>query len=190
MSRIKHVYRSFMTFLSSRMSDSQWDTLFIKIDAAAERIAFLLGPLLFIGCMALISFVTFSYFYDVWPSLYTQYTISSSSSSLIWQPYVITAFGLCILFNIFWNYICCVFVRPPIIPNPMPADIQQTLAYDPEISIHSHVPYRYCNTCKNIKPMRTHHCTLCRCCVPKMDHHVCFQSYRSLRARLVHRLIL
>ncbi|KAI7849007.1 DHHC palmitoyltransferase-domain-containing protein [Circinella umbellata] len=30
---------------------------------------------------------------------------------------------------------------------------------------------RYCKTCKNYKPPRTHHCRYCRRCVLKMDHH-------------------
>ncbi|XP_059172877.1 palmitoyltransferase ZDHHC15-like [Physella acuta] len=29
----------------------------------------------------------------------------------------------------------------------------------------------YCHTCKNLKPDRCHHCSRCRTCVLKMDHH-------------------
>ncbi|XP_064636682.1 palmitoyltransferase ZDHHC20-B-like isoform X3 [Lineus longissimus] len=31
--------------------------------------------------------------------------------------------------------------------------------------------YRYCEKCKAIKPDRGHHCSVCECCVLKMDHH-------------------
>ncbi|KAK3774673.1 hypothetical protein RRG08_035100 [Elysia crispata] len=30
---------------------------------------------------------------------------------------------------------------------------------------------RYCEKCKTIKPDRCHHCSVCSCCVLKMDHH-------------------
>lgn len=30
---------------------------------------------------------------------------------------------------------------------------------------------RYCKTCKNFKPPRTHHCKSCNRCILKMDHH-------------------
>ena len=30
---------------------------------------------------------------------------------------------------------------------------------------------RYCRHCRAFKPLRTHHCSICRRCVLKMDHH-------------------
>lgn len=30
---------------------------------------------------------------------------------------------------------------------------------------------RFCEKCKIIKPDRSHHCSVCSCCVLKMDHH-------------------
>lgn len=44
---------------------------------------------------------------------------------------------------------------------------------------------RFCETCKCIKPDRAHHCSSCRRCILKMDHHcvwvngcVCFDNYK------------
>ncbi|KAG8199148.1 hypothetical protein JTE90_015982 [Oedothorax gibbosus] len=44
---------------------------------------------------------------------------------------------------------------------------------------------RYCDKCRNVKPDRAHHCSVCGVCVLKMDHHcpwvnncVCFTNYK------------
>jgi palmitoyltransferase len=31
--------------------------------------------------------------------------------------------------------------------------------------------FRYCKKCKEIKPPRAHHCSLCESCILRMDHH-------------------
>ena len=36
---------------------------------------------------------------------------------------------------------------------------------------HLNTVYKYCGQCDNIKPPRTHHCSLCQRCVRRMDHH-------------------
>ena len=33
------------------------------------------------------------------------------------------------------------------------------------------VVWRYCAKCKAIRPPRAHHCSICGCCVLRMDHH-------------------
>lgn len=39
-----------------------------------------------------------------------------------------------------------------------------------EVKKSTHTP-RFCKTCNNYKPPRTHHCSCCNRCVLKMDHH-------------------
>ena len=39
------------------------------------------------------------------------------------------------------------------------------------LSQNNQIKWRYCKHCKLIKPLRTHHCSLCGSCVMKMDHH-------------------
>eukprot|EP01006_Ploeotia_vitrea_P012887 TRINITY_DN33961_c0_g1_i1.p2 TRINITY_DN33961_c0_g1~~TRINITY_DN33961_c0_g1_i1.p2 ORF type:complete len:231 (-),score=100.85 TRINITY_DN33961_c0_g1_i1:67-759(-) len=36
---------------------------------------------------------------------------------------------------------------------------------------HRQNGYRFCDECECIKPMRTHHCSICKRCVLKFDHH-------------------
>lgn len=52
---------------------------------------------------------------------------------------------------------------------------------------------RYCMKCKHIKPDRAHHCSTCRVCVLKMDHHcpwidncVHFYNYKLFFLLLIH----
>ena len=33
------------------------------------------------------------------------------------------------------------------------------------------VKFRYCDKCKEVKPPRTHHCSICASCIMRMDHH-------------------
>ena len=41
----------------------------------------------------------------------------------------------------------------------------------PAFSIESSYRYKYCKRCKEVKPPRAHHCSVCRTCVFRMDHH-------------------
>lgn len=64
------------------------------------------------------------------------------------------------LFNFFvfmtlWAYFTASFSRPQVIPR---VDSQ-------------HKESKTCLHCNNWKPERTHHCSVCKMCVAKMDHH-------------------
>eukprot|EP00826_Nyctotherus_ovalis_P010957 TRINITY_DN12857_c0_g1_i8.p1 TRINITY_DN12857_c0_g1~~TRINITY_DN12857_c0_g1_i8.p1 ORF type:complete len:141 (+),score=19.78 TRINITY_DN12857_c0_g1_i8:344-766(+) len=47
----------------------------------------------------------------------------------------------------------------------------QSIADSPKESLDGNKKYRYCATCKGVKPERAHHCRRCNKCYLRMDHH-------------------
>ena len=41
----------------------------------------------------------------------------------------------------------------------------------PEFTVAAVYRFKYCKKCKEVKPPRTHHCSVCGKCVFRMDHH-------------------
>ncbi|KAI9366427.1 DHHC palmitoyltransferase-domain-containing protein [Pilaira anomala] len=64
------------------------------------------------------------------------------------------------------NYFLTCKTNPGSVP---PRWIPRQQAYI-EVKKSTHTP-RFCKTCSNYKPPRTHHCSTCNTCVLKMDHH-------------------
>jgi hypothetical protein len=84
-------------------------------------------------------------------------TIGTFLNTIIFQSLAILAFAS------HWN---AMFTDPGVIPlgNATPENIEAATEYAGQII------YR-CPRCICIKPMRAHHCSVCRRCVKKMDHH-------------------
>ena len=72
--------------------------------------------------------------------------------------------GLFILFNILFNYWSCILTKPGFPGDHLPPLEDLELGED-------HGFGRFCKKCQVPKPPRTHHCSVCRKCVMKMDHH-------------------
>ncbi|CDS03700.1 hypothetical protein LRAMOSA01101 [Lichtheimia ramosa] len=64
------------------------------------------------------------------------------------------------------NYALVCLTDPGCVPENWMPDTQTHM----EVKRSTHEP-RFCKTCNNYKPPRTHHCSTCGRCVLKMDHH-------------------
>eukprot|EP01117_Protostelium_nocturnum_P013099 TRINITY_DN4864_c0_g1_i1.p1 TRINITY_DN4864_c0_g1~~TRINITY_DN4864_c0_g1_i1.p1 ORF type:complete len:402 (+),score=109.65 TRINITY_DN4864_c0_g1_i1:306-1511(+) len=69
-----------------------------------------------------------------------------------------------LFFLLVWSYYKVVFADPGTIPRSFDAKYTSETKSD-----GSNV--RECFKCSNIKPDRAHHCSICKKCIKKMDHH-------------------
>ncbi|CEG67371.1 hypothetical protein RMATCC62417_03811 [Rhizopus microsporus] len=112
--------------------------------------------------MAVILFITFiaytSQIFIIWPHI-------TASTSLVQSICILAPLNLLIIM-VYIHYLLTCFTHPGSVPSRY---IPRQQAYV-EVKKSTHTP-RFCKTCNNYKPPRTHHCSVCDQCVLKMDHH-------------------
>ena len=133
----------------------------ICADIAFSYLLRLLGPVLVLLANGLIGLVVYVYLWILVPR-YLRPQLGDVLSGII------VAFGLFLLFNILFNYWCCVLTRPGAPADQLPPF--EDLEAGTDFSDYGE-GWRTCRKCKSGKPPRTHHCSVCRRCVMKMDHH-------------------
>lgn len=113
-----------------------------------------LGPCLVVLALGLIGFCIWTFLFHLIPNIQV---------SIICKV-VLTFFGSIIVFNILYNYAKTVLTSPGI-----PPEFKEAEDLSKESGTASTV--KKCSRCSCSKPVRAHHCSVCRRCVLKMDHH-------------------
>lgn len=138
-----------------------WRKVLLLGVCIVEAALFMIGPVLSTCALLMIGFVTHTFFTEVMPRLVEERGFATA--------YVIVFFGIYLLFALVFNYLSATWVGPGHPPAEMDEQTRAHLFDDP--ARRPNAPLRYCQKCKAVKGMRTHHCSLCRRCVMKMDHH-------------------
>ena len=71
--------------------------------------------------------------------------------------------------GIFFNYVMALTTDPSLPPTGSQPDCEVGGAVSSAAVSSSE--NRFCKPCNGPKPSRTHHCSACKRCIPKMDHH-------------------
>jgi len=121
----------------------------------------LVGPVLSCVATFLILFISYVYLTEIAPML-TQ-RLGNAKSQLT------TLIGLWILGNLLFNFFRTSYLGPGSPPSRLDNETIALLRDDPDL--REGESHRFCRTCNTVKPMRAHHCSICKKCVLKMDHH-------------------
>jgi len=141
------------------------------------------GPILSAIACILIAGCTQQYFAETLPYLIKEFGVPHAAFT--------TMIGFFLLGNLVFNYVMAMRTSPGEPPEHFTAETLALLSADPEK--REGEPHRFCRKCNKVKPMRAHHCSICKKCVLKMDHHcpwinncVGYRNYRYFLLFLIY----
>ncbi|KFK30666.1 hypothetical protein AALP_AA6G012100 [Arabis alpina] len=76
-----------------------------------------------------------------------------------------------LLIMLLWSYLITVFTDPGSVPEHFRRELGDNLEAGNSNDQGGFGSLGYCPKCRNVKPPRCHHCSVCQRCVLKMDHH-------------------
>lgn len=85
--------------------------------------------------------------------------------------------GIVVLYvMLVWSYTTAVFTRPGSTTDDqgystLPTTLPTTTTTTVPVTVKANGEMRFCKKCQARKPDRAHHCSTCRRCILKMDHH-------------------
>ena len=162
----------------SKLFNCMIDKLFLNLTKFLK----LIGPLF---CITIITFIIYTYFSvlkNIFPYWYKNF-LSYEDHKIFYNIFKFLM-GIELFLTIF-NNILSVVVKPGNVSDLRKSEYYKThnpyyteeLKFPLSFIKNNHlnnytiIKWRICKYCKEIKPLRTHHCGLCGTCQMKMDHH-------------------